>query len=187
MLRSVHQTPLSLWWFTTDGSGEREKRKRGRSERCIAKKEEEIWKLNRQRERKRDRGKWRWLERVRLRERGCWDCRECMLLCGRVSDCNDCSKVTGLICGRAPQSGSIAVQIPWIKLARLKSSPCLTLTAFKSGFHYVSLFYSICSYDCMYRARQQIATSYSEWGLIPNNMFTWTLIPCIWISLLGTN
>lgn len=42
-----------------------------------------------------------------------------MLLCGRVSDCNDCSKVTGLISGRAAQSGTITVQILWIKPARL--------------------------------------------------------------------
>lgn len=44
---------------------------------------------------------------VLLRERGCLDCTECVLHCGRVSDCNDCSKVTGLISGRAAQSGTI--------------------------------------------------------------------------------
>lgn len=69
-----------------------------------------------------------------------------MLLCGRVSDCNDCSKVTGLISGGAAQSGTITVQILWIKSVRLRSSLCLTLTASESGFHYVSLFVAMTAY-----------------------------------------
>lgn len=95
-----------------------------------------------------------------VRVRGCLDCRECVLLCGRVSDCNDCNKVTGLISGGPAQSGTITVQILWIKSAGLRSSLHLTLTALESGFHYVSLFYSftLCDYDCtLYRARQQLA------------------------------
>ncbi len=96
------------------------------------------------------------MEGVCLRERGCLDCRECVLLCGRVSDCNDCSEVTGLISGRAAQSGTITVQILWIKSAGLRSSLCLTLTASESGFHYVSLFFSICGNDYMYKERQQL-------------------------------
>ncbi len=81
--------------------------------------------------------------------------QQSVLLCGRVSDCNDCSKVTGLISGRSAQSGTITVKILWIKSARLRGSLHLTLTALESVFHYVSLFYSIFGFDCMYKVKQQ--------------------------------
>lgn len=100
---------------------EEEKAGRQRRERCTV--NEEVKQRERERE-GRDGGRCRKDEGVCSRETGCLDGVECVLLCGRLSDCNDCSKVTGLISGRAAQSGTITVQILWMKSERLRSSLC---------------------------------------------------------------
>lgn len=70
---------------------------------------EEVWNLNRKSEtedewwRQMEVSRWSAFERKRMSRLY----RVCVVHCGRVSDCNDCSKVTGLISGRAAQSGTI--------------------------------------------------------------------------------
>lgn len=54
--------------------------------------------------------------------RGCLDWTQCVLLCGRISDCNDCSMITGLISERATQSCTITVQILWYEVKKFSVS-----------------------------------------------------------------
>lgn len=165
MLRSVHQTPLSLWWFATDDSGgrERQRDREGSDAQWMRK-------LNREREReRRDGGRCRKGEGVCCRETGCLDGVECVLLCGRLSDCNDCSKVTGLISGRAAQSGTITVQILWMKSERLRSSLCAWLQPpLESGLYYASLFFTL-FVDIIARLKKRLHRAISSvWGLTPS-------------------